>query len=72
LDQDVSEGSDDLEDHWLEEHAEFVLALHDGWCVAEAIQDAIAHGIDDDYGARQGAAQLLEAGDISCRCANAV
>jgi hypothetical protein len=48
--------------------SEFVLALHDAGCVAEAIQDAIAHGIDDDYGARQGAAQLLEAGDIRCRC----
>jgi hypothetical protein len=60
--------AEDLEVHWLEEHAEFVLALHDAGCVAEAIHDAIAHGNDDDDGARQAAAQLLESGDSTCRC----
>ena len=56
------------DEHWLEDHSEFVLAFHDAGCVAEAIEDALAHGVDDQVGARQAAAQLLEADDIACMC----
>jgi hypothetical protein len=62
------EETEDPEEHWLEEYADFVLALHDVGCVAEAVQDAIGYGIDDDDGARQVAAQLLDSGDTPCRC----
>jgi hypothetical protein len=65
----IPEPDDFSDEHWLDEHGEFVLAFHDPGCVAEAIQDAFNHGVDDEAGARCAAAQLLEGGDIPCRCA---
>jgi hypothetical protein len=67
----TAEQSEPEDDHWLEEHTELVLAWHDAGCVAEATADAFAHGIDDEIGARQVAAQLLEDRSSPCRCTSA-
>jgi hypothetical protein len=57
-----------LDDHWLEEHAEQILTGHAPSCIAIAVEDAYALGIDTTAGARQVAAQLLEDGDAPCQC----
>lgn len=59
---------DTTDDHWLEDHCEQILSRHEGSCVATAVEDAFAHGIDTDDGARQVAAQFLESGDSTCMC----
>jgi hypothetical protein len=60
---------DDSDDHWLEDHAEEVLAGHDAACIESVIQDAYDHGIDDPAAVRCVAGQFLEDGDSDCRCA---
>jgi hypothetical protein len=56
------------DDGWLREHAEQILTGHDPVCVAAAVEDAYALGIDTTTGAREVAAQLLEDGDAPCGC----
>lgn len=58
-----------MDDHWIEDHAEEVLAGHEPSCTATAVEDAYAHGVDDPQaGSWMAAAQFLENGDSPCMC----
>jgi len=66
---DLDQDDDEADDTWFDDYIEGVLARHDPACVANAVDDAYAHGIDVEQQAREVAAQLLESGESECLCA---